>query len=97
MESLESVSIDGAERHKVTVVTRSPSPPQAVLLIVVGLLRLYYNGCKNAALTFRLMELKNSYELTDHFALHGPEFVCVGRENSFRRTLCTYRLEFIVN
>ena len=87
MESLESVSIDGAERHKVTVVTRSPSPPQAVLLIVVGLLRLYYNGCKNAALTFRLMELKNSYELTDHFALHGPEFVCVGRENSFRSCL----------
>ena len=97
MESLESVSIDGAERHKVTVVTRSPSSPQAVVLIVVGRLRLYYNGCKNAALTFRLMELKNSYELTDHFALHGPEFVCVGRENSFRRTLCTYRQEFIVN
>lgn len=64
------MSIDGAKRHKVTVVTRSPSPPQAVFLIVIGLLRLYYNGCKNAALTFRLMELKNSYELIDHFALH---------------------------
>lgn len=97
MESFESVSIDGPERHKVAGVTRSPSPPQAVLLIVIGLLRFYYNECKNAARSFQLTKLKKPYELIDHLALHGAKFACVGRRNSLRRTLCAHPQEFIAN
>ena len=97
MEFVESVSIDGAGRHKVPVVARSPSPAQPVLLIVIGLLRFYYNECKNAARSFQLTKLKKPYELIDHLALHGAKFACVGRRNSLRRTLCTYPQEFIAN